>query len=212
MARWLHGCLLAACLIALCLGPLAARAQGQGSGHGEITSLQVEHTADGVFLTAALRLELPPRVEDALYKGISMHFVAEAEVVRQRWYWSDKTVAQAARYLRLSYQPLTRRWRLAQSSEPFAPTGLGVLLGQSFDGLEEALSAMQRIVRWKIAGEGEVGEGGDHVIRFQLRLDTSHLPRPLQIGVVGRSGWSMELERSLPLPPPSPPSPAEAAR
>ena len=196
--RWLCACAMAACLFALCAGPQAARAQS----HGEIADLQVEHGADGLFLTAVLDLGLPSLVEDALYKGISMHFVAEAEVVRQRWYWSDKTVARAARYLRLSYQPLTRRWRLAQSSTPFAPTGLGVSLGQSFDELEDALSAMQRITRWRIADEGVVDEGATHVVHFQFRLDMSQLPRPLQIGAVGRSGWSMVLARSVPVPPP----------
>lgn len=193
--RW-WWCAALACVLALCLPPLAARAQG----HGEVASLEVEHTAAGVFLTAALRLELPALVEDALDKGISMHFVAQAEVVRQRWYWSDKTVASATRYLRLSYQPLTRRWRLAQSAEPFGPTGLGMALGQSFDDLDEALSAMQRIARWKIADGGAAGEGGGEVVNFQFRLDMSQLPRPLQIGAVGRSGWSMALARSVPLP------------
>lgn len=199
---WLHWCAVLACLLAFWTPPTAARAQG----HGEVTQLQLDHTADGLFLTAALQLELPELVEDALYKGISMYFIAEADVVRQRWYWSDKTVARATRFLRLSYQPLTRRWRLVQSSTPFAPTGLGVSLGQSFDELSDALSAMQRIARWKIADEGVLSEETPYVVNFQFRLDMSQLPRPLQISAVGRSGWSMVLAHSTRLPA------AEAAR
>lgn len=115
-------------------------------------------------------------------------------------------VAQASRFLRLSYQPLTRRWRVVQSSTPFAPSGLGVSLGQNFDTLQDALASMQRIARWKIADEGQVDEGVTYVMNFQFRLDTSQLPRPLQIGAVGRSGWNMVLARSVPL------SVVEAAR
>ena len=36
-------------------------------------------------------------VEEALVKGIPMYFLAEADVVRHRWYWSDKAVASVQR-------------------------------------------------------------------------------------------------------------------
>ena len=52
----------------------------------------------------------------------------------------------------------------------------------------------------------QVDEGVTYVMNFQFRLDTSQLPRPLQIGAVGRSGWNMVLARSVPL------SVGEAAR
>ncbi|ACM34671.1 conserved hypothetical protein [[Acidovorax] ebreus TPSY] len=191
------------CLLALWSAVIPAAYAQQ---HGEIVELQLDPLPEGLYLSATLQLELPELVKDALYKGISVFFITEAEVVRQRWYWSDKVVAQASRFLRLSYQPLTRRWRVVQSSTPFAPSGLGVSLGQNFDTLQDALASMQRIARWKIADEGQVDEGVTYVMNFQFRLDTSQLPRPLQIGAVGRSGWNMVLARSVPL------SVVEAAR
>lgn len=124
-----------------------------------------------------------------------MHFIADAEVLRPRWYWTDKVVAHATRYVRLSYQPLTRRWRLAQSAAPFAATGLGVSLDQSFDDLPEVLGALERIARWKIAEEGVIDEGQSYLVNFQFRLDMSQLPRPLQIGAVGGSSWNIALAR-----------------
>lgn len=193
--RWVPALLLCLAALLVLLAP-PVRAQG----HGDIAEMQLEHTAEGLFLTAALPLELPSLVEDALYKGISMYFVTEAEVLRQRWYWSDKVVARAARYLRLSYQPLTRRWRLAQSSTPFSASGLGVSLGQNFEELSEALSAMQRIARWKIADEGVLDDDASYLVNFQFRLDMSQLPRPMQIGAVGRSGWTLQLARSMRAP------------
>ncbi len=162
--------------------------------------MQIERGAEGLYLTAALQLDLPLIVQDALSKGISMHFIADVEVLRQRWYWMDKVVARATRHLRLSYQPLTRRWRLAQSAAPFAATGLGVSLDQSFDDLSEVLAALQRIARWKIADEGVLDDGVPYVVNFQFRLDMSQLPRPLQIGAVGGSSWNIALTRSMRLP------------
>jgi len=199
----LHWRALLAALLMLWLAVPLVRAQNHG---GDVSDLQLQRAPDGLYLTGALQLELPEAVQDALHKGISMHFTAEAEVLRQRWYWTDKVMARATRYLRLSYQPLTRRWRLAQSPVPFAATGLGVSLGQNFDELTEALAAMQRIARWKIVDEGILDEGVAYVVNFEFRLDMSQLPRPLQIGAVGGSSWSVALSRSLRLPV------AEAAR
>lgn len=199
LRAWVYWRAALACLVcALLLGLHAQPAHAQH--HGEVSDLQLERGADGLYLTAALQLELPAIVQNALYKGISMYFLADAEVLRPRWYWTDKVVVRATRYLRLSYQPLTRRWRLAQSAAPFAATGLGVSLEQSFDDLPEALAALQRIARWKIADEGSLDDDLAYLVNFQFRLDLSQLPRPLQIGAVGGSSWNIAVTRSASLP------------
>lgn len=171
----------------------ASAAQPVDSDVGE---LRLDRAEDGLYLSATLQFVLPELAEDALYKGIPMFFVAEAQVVRDRWYWSDRQVATSTRHLRLSYQPLTRRWRLNISPEPFANTGLGVVLGQNFDSYADALSAIQRISRWKIAERDVMEADAVHTVNFRFRLDTSQLPRPFQIGAVGRAGWNLQLSRS----------------
>ena len=176
------------CCLAL---PTAAHAQAQSG----ISEMRLERSDDGLYLSAALRLDLPVLVEDALYKGIPMYFVTEVEVARERWYWTDRQIVQAVRHLRLSYQPLTRRWRLNVSPVPFEKTGLGVVLGQNYDELAEALDAMQRIARWKIAEPTAVEPGASYSVQLGFRLDMSQLPRPLQIGALGHTGWSLVLER-----------------
>jgi hypothetical protein len=155
--------------------------------YAEVTQLQVERTDEGVLLTAAVRFELPQVVDDALAKGIPMFFVAEAAIYRDRWYWYDKRVAFASRHMRLSYQPLTRRWRLQVSSAPIGNSGL--VLGQMFDTREEALAAVQRISRWRVAEAADVDSDATHNVDFRFRLDVSQLPRPFQIGAVGQADW-----------------------
>lgn len=160
----------------------------------EVTQLRIERSEEGILLSANVRFELPPVVEDALEKGIPMFFVAEAAVFRDRWYWYDKQVSYAARHMRLSYQPLTRRWRLVVSSAPIGTSGGG--LGQTFDSQDEALAAVQRISRWKIADASEIDPEARHNVDFRFRLDVSQLPRPFQIGAVGHADWSISASRN----------------
>jgi len=175
---WLMGCLL------WCAVWPASLAQVNPA---EVTQLRVERSDEGILLSAAVQFELPPAVEDALAKGIPMYFVAEATIYRDRWYWYDKRVASVARHMRLAYQPLTRRWRLQISPQPIGNSGL--ILGQMFDTREEALAAVQRVSRWRIADAADVEPEATHNIDFRFRLDVSQLPRPFQIGAVGQAEW-----------------------
>ncbi len=167
----------------------AVRAEG-----AEVTQLRLERADDGVLLSASVQFELPAAVEDALVKGIPMYFVADASLLRDRWYWYDKHVAGGSRHMRLSYQPLTRRWRLQVSSAPIGSSGLA--LGQSFDTREEALAAIQHVSRWKIAELTDLDPEARYSVDFRFRLDISQLPRPFQIGAAGQADWNIVAART----------------
>ena len=197
LCAWSLGRFLAACFVWVGLGlatPVCA------AGLAEISDMRLDHADEGLFLSATLQLDLPALAEDALHKGIPMHFVTEAEVVRDRWYWYDQHVVTTVRHMRLSYQPLTRRWRLNVSSAPFESSGIGVVLGQNFDQLADVLAAMQRIARWRIAEPEAIDPQARYIVHLRFRLDMSQLPRPLQIGAMGRSGWNLSMARSLRFP------------
>ena len=186
--------LASAVAMALLLWGLAAPGAHAQPVAAEVTQLTLERTDEGVLLSATLRFDLPPAIDDALAKGIPMFFVAEAALYRDRWYWADKRVAAAQRHLRLAFQPLTRRWRLQVSATPVGNSG--VALGQTFDTREEALAAVQRISRWRIADAGDVEPEAGHSVEFRFRLDITQLPRPLQIGAVGQSEWTITASRN----------------
>ena len=153
----------------------SARAQSPAT---EISLLRFERAGDAVLLTATIKFELSAAVEEALLKGVPMFFVAEAEVYRERWYWTNKTLVSAERHMRLAYQPLTRRWRLNVASGRITNAGLGVALNQNFEALSDALAAVQRLSRWKIADVTELDLDQRHLVEFRFRLDMSQLPRP----------------------------------
>ncbi|WGT66585.1 DUF4390 domain-containing protein [Variovorax paradoxus] len=179
--------------------PMAAAAQGRNGP--SVTQMRLEQADDGVYLTAAVQFELPSLVEEVLDKGIAIYFVAEAEVFQERWYWTDRKVAQVTRHMRLAYQPLTRRWRLNVSPVPITGTaGFGVSLNQNFDSLADAMDAVKRVGRLRLGDAADIGDEAQHQVVFRFRLDTSQLPRPFQIGVVGQADWNIVVERSAKLP------------
>lgn len=197
-----HG-LLAACLCLLWASATWAAVPT------EITQLRTERTDEGVYLSAVVRFDVPPVVEDALLKGIAIYFVVEADVSRDRWYWTDLRVASAARTLRLAYQPLTGRWRVnIVSGLITSSSGLRATLSQNYETLPEALSAIQRVSHWKIADASEVEPGEPYMLNLNFWLDLSQLPRPFQIGVAGQRDWtiSAQLRDRLQLTTPAPPA------
>ena len=168
----------------------------------QITELQVERADDGYYLTAQLGFDLPNTVQDALAKGMPLYFVADAQLLRERWYWRDKPVASVTRYLRLAYQPLTRRWRFNLSSEPWGSgASAAASLSQHFDSLPEALGAMRHLGRWKLADAHVLQPEARHYVLLHVWLDASQLPRPFQMGVVGQDDWDLDATRKFRLEP-----------
>ena len=159
----------------------------------ELSQLRTERSDDGVYLTALIDFELRPVVEDALLKGIPLFFVVEADIFRDRWYWTDKRVAGAARTIRLAFQPLTRRWRVNITAGQ-GGSAARATFNQNYDTLPEALSAIERVSRWRIADASDVEPGVTHTLNFRFRLDLSQLPRPFQIGMAGQRDWNIDID------------------
>lgn len=193
------------------LGMCAVFATQAGEAVLEQSALQ--RTPDALYLSARIQLVPSPPVEDALLKGVPLYFVWQADLYRDRWYWTDKRVSSAMRTLRLAYQPLTRRWRLSVSTDPEAnrsSTGLQYALHQSFDTFSEAMGGVSRVVRWRVADTASLSEGSDERVEMSFRLDLGLLPRPFQIGVANESDWLIEVKHRLNVPVLAEPDPAPA--
>jgi hypothetical protein len=176
----------------LCLGCAWAQTSSV-----ELIELMPVRKDNALLLNAQLKLELGPVVEDALIKGLAVHFVAEAEVLRERWYWTDKKTGAASRYYRLAFQPLTRRWRLNVSSEPISGTGMAGSISQNFETLAEALNVIRRQSTWKIVDAQSLDPDARQRLRYEFRLDVSQLPRPFQIAAGSQADWSLQVVKTL---------------
>ncbi len=157
----------------------------------ELSQVRAERVEDEIVVSAQVSFELPNAVEEALLKGIPMYFVAQAGITKERWYWYDRKVAVAERYMRIAYQPLTRKWRLNVTAGVDRAGSTGLALNQSFDTLPQALAVIKRIFRWKVADASDLDGGGRHKLELRFRLDLSQLPRPFQIGAIGQSDWDV---------------------
>ncbi len=190
---------LLALLLGVCLGWSPCAPALAESAAPDISSLKFERSADSVLLSANVRFELTPVIEDALLKGVPMIFVAEVELFRERWYWTNKKVASAERHMRLAYQPLTRRWRLNVASGMITNAAMAVALNLNCDPLADAMAAVQRLSRWKVADLADLDLEQQHLVVFRFRLDTSQLPRPFQIGTLGQADWNIDFLIRQPL-------------
>ncbi len=162
----------------------------------DLQGLKFERQETGLYMSGQWRFDLPPALEDALLKGITLYFVTEVEATQERWYIYNQRLAHAERHVRLFYQPLTRRWRVNISSQPFNVSGLGVSLGQSYDTAEDAMNAVRRIVQWRIASATEVSPDAKLTIGINFKLDLKQLPLPLQIGAAGQSDWNISFSKT----------------
>jgi hypothetical protein len=167
----------------LALLPGLARADGV-----ELAHLATQRVDDGLELSFTARFELSRPAEDALHKGVPLYFVAEAAVLRSRWYWRDERIARIARTWRLSYQPLTATWRISLGG-----------LSQSFPTLSEALAPMSRVSGWRLVEAEKLDPGERYYVEFSFQLDNSQLPRPMQLDLAAQADWQLSVERKMKL-------------
>jgi hypothetical protein len=165
---------------------------------------------EGLFLTAAVAYEPSASVAEAVARSVPLYFVAQADVMRERWYWADQRVASASRTYRLAYQPLTRRWRVSVAAGAGPAGNLQYALHQNHDSLKQALAAVTRLYGWRVADADTLTGSGQHHLNFQFKLDMALLPRPFQLGMNAQTDWNIDLRRTLAVPAPETEKAAEA--
>lgn len=153
----------------------------------EIANPQITANEDGYVVSADFGFELNERLEEAVARGVVLHFVTEFELTRPRWYWLDEKLVSRNRVHRLSFHALTRQYRLSTGG-----------LHQSFDSLSEALRVLSRLRNWLVIdGRAEkpvVQPGESYLAALRMRLDINQLPRPFQISAIGNRDWNLTSE------------------
>ena len=153
------------------------------AGEIEVFSPEITQNDDGYVVSADFQFSLNPRLEEAVFKGLALYFVADFELTRARWYWFDEKLVKASQTFRLSYHALTRQYRLS--------TGSG--LHQSFVTLNEAIAVLSRLRNWQVIDRSAVSSLPNEALQASLRiqLDITQLPRPFQITSLGNKDWSL---------------------
>ena len=141
-------------------------------------------------INARLELALNPATEEALHNGIPLEIVIDTELVRQRWWWTNKLVADWQLRRRLSFHALSRQYLVSTPAlnQP----------AESFGLLEQALNHIANLARLELplTAKKQVEPDARHLLRVRARLDIEALPtvmRPLAYASPSwrlNSGWT----------------------
>jgi hypothetical protein len=170
----------ARCVAALVLAlavftPLAARADTV-----VVKSAELRAEEDAYVLNAEFDFTINPTLEEALQRGVPLYFVLEFELVRPRRWWIDEKVVSATTQYRLSFNPLTRQYRLASG-----------LLGQTLDSLDEAQRLLSRVTSRPVARLDQLQPGVAYEAAVRFRLDGNQLPKPFQVNALASREWAL---------------------
>ncbi len=162
-------------LLGLATGPLLAQEKPVVRG------AEIRATLQGYELDAQIDLPLNRTLEDALLKGINLHFIAELEISRPRgWWWFDQGIVKASRKMRIYYHLLLRRYVIE----------IGYVT-KTAGTLDEALELLGTLEGWQVLERGALKNGRRYDARLRVRLDTAQLPKPLHIGAVSGDRWDL---------------------
>jgi hypothetical protein len=146
----------------------------------ELREARLEAQDDGYAVVVEYNIELSPRLEEAINKGVALFFNFELELARPRWYWFDEKSVEIAQTYRLSYHALTRQYRLSAGT-----------LYQSFSSLGEALRLLSRPRALPIE-RSRVKPGETYVASVRMRLDVNQLPKPFQLSALTNREWTLD--------------------
>ena len=189
-------------LVALLCGAALALAGAARADEIEVTEVQLVSSDEGLALSADFAFELKPRLAEAVANGVSLYFVVEFELTRSRWWWFDEKAASRRLQFRLSYNALSRHYRLS--------TGV---LQQNYATLEEALNVLRRLRGWNVLDRGAALALADasYDAAVRMRLDITLLPKPFQLSALTSRELNLESHwKRFPFrPPPPAPAPVE---
>jgi len=137
----------------------------------------------GWNLDARFDFQLNASLEDAVNKGVPLYFTTNFELKRGRWYWLDEQAVTTSQSIRLSFQPLTREYRVSSG---------GLQLG--FESLKEALAVIKHVTSWHVIDRAQVQPGETYTASVRMRLDTDLMPKPFQIDAVNNRDWNLSSE------------------
>ena len=146
-----------------------------------VKSAEVRAEEDGYYLNAEFTFSINSTLDEALQKGVPLYFLLEFELYRPRWYWLDEKVITATTQYRVSYNALTRQYRIASG-----------LLGQNFESLDEVERFLSRVTSREVARRDQLVKGTHYEASLRLRLDVNQLPKPFQLSALASREWTLQ--------------------
>jgi len=150
------------------------------AGGIDVNKAEVRAGEDDFQLTADFNINPSYEVQHALSLGVPLYFVSEFSVTRSRWYWLDEQIFQNEHTVKLSYNVLTRQYRISRGA-----------LFQNFAGMDEMLRTLAHQSSESIPVDA-MKKDGNYVASARLRLDTRQLPKLMQVNVLTSKDWDLD--------------------
>ncbi|MFT4103184.1 MAG: DUF4390 domain-containing protein [Burkholderiaceae bacterium] len=181
---WLRAAALAVASVAGLPHASPVRAQPAGDAI-ETRQIRLEPAVEGdaFMLWVDFAIALPPRLEEAVNKGVPLSFVVEAELFEPRWYWMDDKIVSSVQTYRLSFHALSRQYRVHANGQQ-----------QNFGDLADALAALGKIRDWRFVEAERIHYGKRYEGQMRIRLDPSQLPKPFQVTALTSKDWTLQTE------------------
>ena len=154
-----------------------------GAAHAEgivVRVAELEAADEGYHLNADFDIDFNPVVEDALTHGIPLNFLLELEVWRPRAWWFNESLVTLQETRKLSYNPLTRQYRLSLGS-----------VYQNFTNLRETLQVLSHIRSAPLVDVAALHKGQRYEASLRFSLDVAQLPKPFQIDALASRDWQL---------------------
>lgn len=164
-------------VLCLCLTGLAALAAGN---HAHIRSAELLLRDEVWSLDADIDLQFGRALEEALNKGVTLTFLYEFQIVKPLKYWFDDEVATERRLVTLNYHALTKQFLVNYPQQQ-----------KVFDSLAEAKRELGIIHDWRLVPHSALEKNQAYQAALKMHLDTSKLPKTLQLDALGESDWEL---------------------
>ncbi|MDD4929165.1 MAG: DUF4390 domain-containing protein [Gallionella sp.] len=145
----------------------------------EVNKAEIRLRDEGYQLSVDFDVNFSYQVQQALSLGVPLYFVGEFTMMRSRWYWLDEQVFQSEQSVKISYNVLTRQYRISRGA-----------LFQNFASFEEMMHILARQNSHYIPAE-VMKSDVSYIAAARLRLDTKQLPKLMQVNVLTSRDWDL---------------------
>ena len=135
----------------------------------------------GYQVNADFDIKLNSTLEEALERGVVLFFVVESRLWRPRWWWFNEPIASVQETRKLSYNSLTRQYRLSAGN-----------LYQNFNALDDAETALAQLRNQTLVESNALNKENRYRASVRLWLDITQLPKPFQVKAVTAMDWKLD--------------------
>ena len=148
---------------------------------------------DFYLLNAEISIDFDAEIEEAINKGVPLHFLIEFQVVSPRKYWFDDEIITTTNRVVLSYHALTKQYLVNRETHQ-----------KSFETLDEAVDELLQLTDLKVFEKVLIEKDANYKAALLMRLDQAKLPKAIQVDAIASEKWNITSQKyEWPLKPPA---------